>query len=117
MKKVFSLIAVLALSISVFACDLQDLMTGNTTLAKKIRQFEKQGFTVVEGDQTFYSQYRYFAAPVAPYTDGSGQVTLVKSVGNYSLETTYVTISFTGQVTVQNKCVTSITDVTTQTIY
>lgn len=117
MKKLVSLFAVLSLSISVFACDLQDLMSGHTTLAQTIRSYERQGYTVVNGDATYYSQYRYFAAPVAPYTDGAGQVTMMKNAGNYSLQTTYITISFTGDVTKNNKCTTSITDVTSQVVY
>jgi len=118
MKKVgASFVAAMLITVSVFACDLSDLMRGNTSLARAIRQYEKAGYVVVEGEQNFYSQFRYFAAPVAPYTDGSGTVVLRKSGENYSLQTEYVHISFEGNVEKNGRCTTSITDIYTQTVY
>ena len=117
MKKVlFTLVAIITLTATSFACDLSGLMKGNTTLATKVRNMERQGYVLVM-DQSFYNQHRYFVAPTAPYVDGFGQVVMRKSAGGYSLETEYVTISFDGNVKKNNKCSTSITDVTTQTVY
>lgn len=117
MKKVLmTLAAVALLTVSTFACDLEGLLVGNTTLARKVRNYEKQGYTIV-ADQSFYSQYRYFAAPVAPYVDGSGTVVMVKSGTNYSLQTEYVYINFEGDVKTNGQCATTITDITTQTVY
>lgn len=117
MKKVLMTVAAVALlAVSTFACDLDGLLKGNTTLAKKVRNMERQGYELVL-DQSWYSQYRYFAMPTAPYVDGSGVVVMRKSAGGYSLETEYVSISFEGDVKVNGQCSTTITDITTQTVY
>lgn len=112
---VLSLVFVFA-SVFSFACDLDGLMRGNTTLAKQIKKYERQGYEVVI-DQSFYNQHRYIVAPTAPYTDGFGTVVLRKSGTNYSLETTYVHINFEGNVKNNGQCSTSIIDITTNTVY
>lgn len=111
-----TLAAVALLTVSTFACDLEGLLVGNTTLARKVKNMERQGYTIVT-DQSFYNQHRYFAAPTAPYADGFGTVVMIKSGTNYSLQTEYVTISFEGDVKTNGQCATTITDITTQTVY
>lgn len=112
-----TLVAAVLFTLSVFAADLHELMNGNTSLARTIRQYEREGYVVVEGDQTYYNQARYFAEPTAPYYDGSGQVTLRKSAGNYSLTTTYVTITFDATTLHNGRSITHITGEYTQTVY
>lgn len=112
-----SLVAGVLSIASAFACDLTDLMRGNTSLAREIKKLERQGYVVVEGDMTYYSQYRYFMEPTAPYVDGSGQVTMRRSAGNYSLTTEYITISFEADVKTNNQCATTIIDETYNVVY
>lgn len=117
MRKIGILLGLTAfVSIIAFACTLNGLMKGNTSLAREIRKYERQGYVLVE-DQSYYNQHRYIVAPTPPYVDGFGEVTMRKSAGNYSLETTYLTISFDGLVKKNNKCATTIKDVTTNTVY
>lgn len=116
-KLTLTLVTAVVFALSVFACDLSDLMIGNTSLARTIRQYEKRGYEVVYGDQTYYNQFRYFMEPVAPYVDGSGTVQMKKSAGNYSLQVDYININFEATAETNGRCTTDIIDITTQTVY
>ena len=117
MRKLGILLGLTAITgLLAFACSLGDLTKGNTSLAREIKKLERQGFVMVE-DQSFYNQHRYIVAPTPPYVDGFGSVTMRKSAGNYSLETTYLTITFDGLVKKNGRCATEIKDVTTSTVY
>lgn len=115
-KLILTFVIAIIATASSFACDLDGLMRGNTTLAKKVKNYERQGYVVVL-DQSYFNHHRYLIAPTAPYQDGFGAVILRRSQGGLSLTTEYVTISFNGDVKNNGRCTTSITDITTQTIY
>ena len=118
MKKIaFALLTAALFALVATACDLNQLMSGNTSLARTIRSHERNGFVVANDDRTNYSQYRYIVAPTAPYTDGSGTVTMTRRQGGYSLQVDYAYITFEGYVNTKNQCETRNVAVSYQTIY
>lgn len=57
-----------------------------------LRHYQRDGFELYEA---YENAFRYFAEPVGDHTWGTVVFRLKKSAGDYSLETTYVTLTAT----------------------
>lgn len=72
---------------------------------------------MVFDNRTYFNHIYYLVSPTPPYTDGYGQVTMMRKQGGMSLTVDYATITFTGVVKKNGRCATGNLAVSYQTIY
>ncbi len=119
MKRAYKVLGILALvSITVIAGRSFSSADQAATNCNTVNQYLNQGYTL---DSVTSNAHRYLVEPTGTYEWGYATVQLHRSVGNYSLETTYVTVKCTIQHQARGNGGSSYsvvgTDVTINTVY
>jgi len=119
MKKAYKVLGILALvSMAVVAGRSFSTPDQAAVNCNSVKQYLNQGYTL---DNVVSNAHRYLVEPTGDYEWGFTTVTLHRSVGNYSLETTYVTVKCTVQHSARGNGGSSYsvsgTDVTINTVY